>query len=348
MSRHDHRQFAEAAAEATRERDWLIPSALMTAGLGAAAVLLMPVAGYDHVPPYFSRFVGWLNYSMVGGIFLALVHLIRLRKAGVESPVEHMKAQFKAKKGAALAAVAGMMLAGIDMLFFMWIKPEVTAVSPFWADEMLADADRAIFGRDPWRFFEGVDLSFHAWAYSFFWAVAIMATLVWLFARKPSAERSSALLSYFAVWSIFGPLGQLALSSAGPIFYARAGEGSRFDELAANIPDITQKISRYLWSMHVNGDPGVGAGISAMPSLHIATVSWIVLAFAGAKSRLTPLTVVFALYIWAMSVALGWHYAVDGIAGALGAIACHAAARRYMKSRARTAVPVGEPLPLMR
>ena len=348
MSRHDHRPFVEAGALPPRERDWLIPSALMTALLGAAAVLLMPVAGYDHVPPYFSRFVGWLNYSAVGGIFLALVHLVRLRKAGVASPVEHLKAQFRAKKGAALAAVAGMMLAGIDMLFFMWIKPEVTAVSPFWADEMLANADRAMFGRDPWRFFEGVDLTFHAWAYSFFWAVAIMATLVWLFAQKPSQERSSTLLSYFATWSIFGPLGQLALSSAGPIFYARSGEGSRFDALAANIPEITQKISGYLWSMHVNGTPGVGAGISAMPSLHIATASWIVLAFAGVKSRLTPLTIVFALYIWAMSVALGWHYAVDGIVGALGAIACHAAARRYMKGRQRTLVPAEEPLFVMR
>jgi len=335
MSRHDHRPFAEASADATRERDWLIPSAAMTAGLGLAALLLMPVAGYDHVPPYFSRFVGWFNYSMVGAIFLALVHLVRLRKAGVASPVEHLKAQFLAKKATALAAVAGMMLAGVDMLFFMWIKPEVTAVSPFWADEMLAGVDRAIFGRDPWRFFEGVDLTFHAWAYSFFWAVAIMATLVWLFAQKPSTERSSALLSYFATWSIFGPLGQLALSSAGPIFYSRAGEGNRFDALAANVPEITQKISAYLWTMHVEGTPGVGAGVSAMPSLHIATVSWIVLAFAGAKSRLTPLTIVFALYIWAMSVALGWHYAVDGIAGALGAIACHAAARAYMKGKAK-------------
>ena len=348
MSRHDHRPFVQASADATRERDWLIPSALMTAGLGLAAVLLMPVAGYDHVPPYFSRFVGWLNYSAVGGIFLALVHLVRLRKAGVASPVEHLKAQFRAKKGTALAAVAGMMLAGVDMLFFMWIKPEVTAVAPFWADEMLANADRAMFGRDPWRFFEGVDLTFHAWAYSFFWAVAIMATLVWLFAQKPSQERSSALLSYFATWSIFGPLGQLALSSAGPIFYARAGEGGRFDALAANIPEITQKISGYLWSMHVNGTPGVGAGISAMPSLHIATVSWIVVAFAGAKSRLTPLTLIFALYIWAMSVALGWHYAVDGIVGALGAIACHAAARRYMRSRASTVALAEEPLFVMR
>ncbi len=335
MSRHDHRPFADAAGRATQERDWLIPSACLTALLGAAAVLLMPAAGYHEVPPYFSGFVRWVNYSMLGGLLALSVQLIRLRRSGVASPLAHLKTMFLSRKGTALAAIAGMMLAGIDMLFFMWIKPEVTAVSPFWADAMLADFDHLLFGRDPWRFFQGFDLGFHAWAYSFFWAMAIMGTLVWLFAQRPSAERSSALLSYFALWSLFGPIGQLLLSSAGPIFYARAGLGQRFDDLSTNIPQVTQKIAGYLWDYHVSGRPGVGAGISAMPSLHIATVTWIVLAFAGAKSRLTPLAALFALYIWALSVALGWHYAVDGIVGALGALTCHAAARVYVKRQAR-------------
>jgi hypothetical protein len=331
-----------------RDRDWLLPSAVLTLLLGLAALLLMPAAGYDHVPPYFSRFLNWMVYALFGALLVLLLQVVGMRKAGIESPIAELKARAIAIRMSLLSALAGMMLAGIDMLFFMWIKPEVTAVAPFWVDKPLADIDHAIFGTDPWRLFTGFDLTFHAWAYSFFWAVAIMATLVWLFASKPSIERSTSLLSYFVLWSIFGPIGQYFFSSAGPIFYARAGLGNRFDELAANIPEVTQKISGYLWSMHANGEPGVGAGISAMPSLHIATVSWIVLAFAGARSRLTPLTIVFAVYIWAMSVALGWHYAIDGIAGALGAVASHAAARRYMKGRARTVQLTEEPLLAMR
>lgn len=349
MTFHDQGAFATAARidaprafvpqPATRERDWLVPSALMTGLLGLAALLLMPVAGYTEIPPYFSRFVGWLNYMAAGGIFLLLVQMVKLRKAGEEQPIGALKAKLLANRATTLAALAGAMLAGVDMLFFMWIKPEVTAVSPFWADRLFADMDHAIFGMDPWRLFEGIDLTFHAWAYSFFWAVAIMATLVWLLARQPSRERSTALLSYFALWSLFGPIGQYLGSAAGPIFYGRIGLGDRFAGLEANIPDVTHKISGYLWQLHSGGELGVGAGISAMPSLHIATVTWITLCFLGLKSRLAPLTALFALYIFALSVALGWHYAVDGLFGALGALASHAACRAWLRRRERIVEP---------
>ena len=222
-----------------RERDWLIPSAVMTAMLGLAALLLMPVAGYDHIPPYFSRFINWMNlHAGRRGDLLADRPLSQAAQGG-RRPADrpHLKAQLPdARKDILLRPLRACMLGGIDMLFFMWIKPEVTAVSPFWADELLANIDHAIFRTDPWRLFQGIDLTFHAWAYSFFWAVAIMATLVWLLAQKPSPERSTSLLSYFALWSIFGPIGQLLLSSAGPIFYQRAGLGDRFAELGTNIP----------------------------------------------------------------------------------------------------------------
>jgi hypothetical protein len=321
-----------------REREWLVPSAIMTALLGTAALLLMPIAGYDEIPPYFSRFVNWMVYMLFGALFALLIYVVKLYLTGVEEPIAHLKSNFLAKKTFLLAALAGAMLGGIDMLFFMWIKPEVTAVSPFWADELFANIDHAIFRTDPWRLFSRVDLTFHAWAYSFFWAVAIMGTMVWLLTRKSSFDRSSSLLSYFALWSIFGPIGQLLFSSAGPIFYQRVGHGDRFAELSGNIPEITQKISGYLWNFHTSGELGVGAGISAMPSLHIATVAWIYLAFRGQRSRLAPLAALFALYMWALSVALGWHYAIDGIVGALGAVGTQAACSAYLRGRANSAL----------
>jgi hypothetical protein len=318
-----------------RERDWLIPASLMTAGLGLAALLLMRQAGYDHIPDYFSRFLNWLNFMFIGVVAVAAVQLVRLRIAGVEAPLAHLKQQFQAKSHYLLAAVAGAMLGGIDMLFFMWIKPELPAVSPFWADNMLANADHALFGTDPWRLFAGVDLTAHASAYSFLWAVAVMGTTVWLLAQKPSAARSASLISYFALWSIFGTIGQYFLSSAGPIFYQRVGLGDRFAELSQNIPQVTEMVSGYLWNFHASHTLGVGAGISAMPSLHIATVAWIALAFLGQRSKLTPLAILFALYMWAMSVALGWHYAVDGIVGAGGAVLCQALSSAWLR-RGRT------------
>ena len=134
---------------ARMEREWLIPSAIMTALLGVAAIALMPAAGYTSVPPYFSRLVGWMVWALFGGLILLLIHVGQLRRAGVEHPIAHLEVWFQARKARNAAAVAGMLLAGIDMLFFMWIKPEVTAVAPFWADQLFADMDKAIFGRDP-------------------------------------------------------------------------------------------------------------------------------------------------------------------------------------------------------
>lgn len=332
MSKEDHRQFADLTA--LPEREWLIPCAVMTALLGAAAVALMPVAGYENVPPYFSRFVNWMSWSVFGALLLLAYQVLKLWREGVEHPTAHLKARFQATRGATLAAIAGMLLAGIDMLFFMWIKPEVTSLSPFWADKLWADIDNVLFlGIDPWRLFEGVDLTFHAWAYSFFWAVAIMATLLWLLVQRSSSERSASLLSYFALWSIFGPIGQMLGSAAGPIFYRRIGLGDRFAAMEANIPDVTQQLSSYLWHFHSAGQPAVGAGISAMPSLHIATVAWIYFVFQGQRSRISPLAAIFALYIFAMSVALGWHYAIDGILGALGAWATQWTCRQYLLRR---------------
>jgi hypothetical protein len=322
-----------------RERDWLIPSAIMTAGLGLAALLLMPVAGYDQVPDYFTRFLNWMHYMFFGGLLLLMWQVLKLMRAGVSHPFAHLKANVLAKSSLLLTALAGAMLAGIDMLFFMWIKPELTAVAPFWADRMLADIDHAIFRTDPWRLFQGIDLSWHAGAYSFLWALAIMGTVVWLLAQKPSTERSTSLISYFALWSIFGTVGQLLLSSAGPIFYQRIGLGERFAELSANIPSVTNQVSGYLWNFHTTGTLGVGAGISAMPSLHIGTVAWIYLAFRGQGSRIAPLAALFAIYMWALSVALGWHYAIDGIVGAAGAVGCQWACKAWLRRRARASSP---------
>jgi len=232
--------------EGVRERDWLIPAAAMTAGLGLAALLLMPIAGYQAIPPYFSRFLNWMYYMFFGGLLVLFLYMAKLWRAGVDSPIAHLKDVLLKRSAFLLAALAGAMLGGIDMLFFMWIKPELTAVSPFWADEMLANVDQAIFRTDPWRLFRGIDLTLHASAYSFFWAVAVMVTVVWLLAQKPSATRSASLISYFAIWSIFGTIGQLLFSSAGPIFYQHIGLGDRFAELGTNIPQVTRTVSGYL------------------------------------------------------------------------------------------------------
>lgn len=81
-----------------------------------------------------------------------------------------------------------------------------------------------------------------------------------------------------------------------------------------------------------------------MPSLHIATVAWIYLVFRGQKPRLAPIAALFGIYIFALSIALGWHYAIDGILGALGAIGCQWLCHRYLRYRCLSIVGEAQPI----
>ena len=313
------------------DRAWFVPSVILTVALGLAAWALMPIAGFHSIPPYFTAFLNWMGTAAAAGILLLAARYIGLVVSKVPQPGAALAGELREYARPLSFIAAGITLAGIDMLFFMWIKPEVTAVAPFWVDPYLANLDFIIFGADPWRYFQGINLVPTGWAYNFLWPTSILVTLLWVFAQPQSVQRSSSILSYFALWSLFGPVGQLLFSSAGPIFYSRIGLGDRFAELHANIPTITNRIADYLWGLHSNNELGLGAGISAMPSLHVAMVTWIVLSLVDHRSRAVPLALLFALFNWGASVALGWHYASDGLAGIVGAIVCHRLSRRYVE-----------------
>ncbi len=312
------------------DRAWFVPSFVLTVALGLVAWALMPIAGFHSVPPYFGAFVNWMGAATAGAIMLLIARFIGLVVSKVPQPAAALIGELNEHARTLSFIAAGVGLAGIDMVFFMWLKPELAAISPFWVDPYLADLDFVVFGTDPWRYFQGLDLEFTAWVYSFIWPASILVSLLWIFAQPQSVQRSSSILSYFAIWSLFGPIGQFLFSGAGPVFYSRIGLGPRFDEMRESIPWVTNRVADYLWGQYSNNELGLAAGISAMPSLHVATVTWIVLSMRDHKSRTTPFALLFAIFIWTASVALGWHYASDGLAGVLGAMLCHRFSRLYV------------------
>jgi membrane-associated phospholipid phosphatase len=76
----------------------------------------------------------------------------------------------------------------------------------------------------------------------------------------------------------------------------------------------------------------LGGGISALPSVH----NGMAVLFAVASFRISRLVglamSLFALLVWVASVYLNWHYAVDGIAGAAGALLIWSGAGRIVDS----------------
>ena len=79
-------------------------------------------------------------------------------------------------------------------------------------------------------------------------------------------------------------------------------------------PLMATELQARLWAAYQGSDGGWIKGIAAMPSIHVAMPALYALASRGAWRVLwwgfTALTLVG-------SVALAWHYAVDGYAGIL-------------------------------
>ena len=164
-------------------------------------------------------------------------------------------------------------------------------------------------------------------AYNLWFLVLVAAFVACACATRRQALRHQYLMSFMLVWFVGGFLVAMGFSSAGPCYYARIGLGDLYaaaDVGAASgrrrsIRSGRSRAQDMLWQGFTGGRPG-SAGISAFPSMHVATATL----FALAARRLHPWLFAAGLAYWAVimlgSVLLGWHYAVDGYAGTLIAL----------------------------
>ena len=158
------------------------------------------------------------------------------------------------------------------------------------------------------------------------------------FARKDGAAGMAYLLGFVFVWGIGGNLMAVLLSSAGPVYYQPLGLGADFLPLMEHLragaevsPVWALNVQDVLWDGYANDGPV--AGISAMPSMHVASATLAAL-YGFTFGRLAGwLLTAFAAVIQVGSVLLAWHYAVDGYAGILLALAAWAVARRLVRGQ---------------
>lgn len=194
-------------------------------------------------------------------------------------------------------------------------------------DGLWADLDHGLFGQDPWRLTHAAigpaGTLLLGKAYSFLWGAGFALILPGMifFARPANAIRAYSAM--MITWFCGGVVGAAALSSAGPIFAELVDPllADRFaplrHSLAALAPanDVILVTQDYLRQMHGIPLAVKGAGISAMPSMHLATAALFVFMARGTVWRVPAIA--FWLVIWVGSVHFGYHYAVDGIVGAL-------------------------------
>lgn len=231
---------------------------------------------------------------------------------------------------------AGGLLAGLTTILFLnafyHYKAVMQSVVPFWADVPLAELDRVLhLGRDPWVWLHPVfgtpaavaalDALYYLWFALLFYGPFAYG---WM---RPSAERTRFFVAYFLLWTILGVVAATALSSGGPVYFATiTGQPDPFAPLLAHLQQVNVthplralEVQAMLWDGYVGrGEP---EGISAMPSLHVAVPVLFACMFWSRRRALSLALAGYTVLIAIGSVYLAWHYALDGYASVLGALA---------------------------
>ena len=237
----------------------------------------------------------------------------------------------------------GTLLVGLGASAFLPLKYAIPHEVPFWLDRPIALFERWSFlGADPWLLLDrllGWATVPMDWLYGC-WLPVQMLVLFSLILARPSHAKARALTAYVLAWFLLGAVAAVFLSSVGPLFYDRVYGGGMFSSLSATLRArgawIAIGESNRMWSAMAGKDPGLIAGISAVPSIHVAISLWIYLTARELVPRAAALALLYFLSVWIGSVQLGWHYASDGLLGSIGMLGVWQATRWLWPPDART------------
>lgn len=255
-------------------------------------------------------FIGTYLLLALSGLAIAVVGRLTLYTDRIEP------------KWAALAV--GTLLVAVGASVFLPLKYSIPREIPFWLDKPLMTAESAALGAQPWLLVDrllGWATKPLDWLYGC-WLPTQLLVMNFVMLSRPSRAKSHALIAYSLAWFLLGAVAAVLLSSAGPLFYDRAFGGTEFAQLTASLHGhgawFTLTESGLMWASIGATHPGLIAGISAMPSIHVAISLWIALTSRMMAPGLTCVAIAYFILVFVGSVLLGWHYVSDGLVGAIG------------------------------
>lgn len=217
------------------------------------------------------------------------------------------------------------------MSAFSSFKIIIPVVNPFLWDGLFASLDFNIHGgMMPWQIVQpflgypflsnSINVMYNLWLFIMY------GVLMWqIFCSGNKTIRMQFLLSYLILWIVLGSILAAIFSSVGPCYYGYAMNGENpfaglMDYLyfaQESYPMWALDVQQELWDGYQSTTPAPGSGISAMPSLHIATS--VLFALVGWRycNSLGWVLTGFAIIVGVGSVHLGWHYAIDGYVSVL-------------------------------
>ena len=355
--RKSRASWRQSVSTWTSDNAWAVVI-LVAYGLGAYALGRM-----TDLAPLFDLWRAIHRGALLAVVAVSVCVLLRLARIALNErpakPLSRIAAEFAPGSPMVrrlINGAVGVMFFVVLGSIFTWVKQKIPELRPFDWDITFMAWDRAIHGGiDPWRILHpvlgypvvtrAIDIVYGAWL------PMMYVVLFWqAFSTRDPRLRSQFFVAYAIVWVGLGNILATAMSSAGPCFYGQVtGLEDPFVPLTSYLNDINASLRTWtipaqemLWRQYTGHELAVGAGISAMPSVHVATAFLFVLLGGRTNRRLTIAFGVFAFLILIGSVHLGWHYAIDGYFAIAGtALAWWVAGRcvgaRPGTSRSRTA-----------
>ena len=234
------------------------------------------------------------------------------------------------KEGRMIGFLHMLISVSLFIVGFGILKGAIAVLNPFEWDHTFLAMDRILhFGYLPheflWPLLNNQYVVFFAnFVYNVWFFLLLSGLLAAGLNSKP--VHMQYLISFMLTWLIGGFFIATMFSSAGPAFFERAGFGTDYVPLMNALNSASENIAVWalpvqdlLWQGFTGDRPG-SAGISAFPSMHVATATLMALHAQRINKWLGWAGWVFVAQIQLGSVLLAWHYAVDGYAGILLAL----------------------------
>jgi hypothetical protein len=225
--------------------------------------------------------------------------------------------------------VAGLPMLGaliVFMPFFSKMKAMIPLFNTYTWDETFIAWDRALFlGYDAWEALQpilGFPLITAALAllYQLWFLLIYPGCLFFCFYQVDDLTRRRFFLGFVLTWTVIGGAMATALASVGPCFLEPILGNSHFSAQMAylnhadqQVPVMTLTVQQMLIDWFHADARGLGSGITAMPSMHIAMAFLYYLAMRHISKRAGQFFLAFFVLIFIGSVHLAYHYAVDGV-----------------------------------
>jgi hypothetical protein len=239
------------------------------------------------------------------------------------------------------------------MPFFSTLKSMIPLFNEFTWDPVFIAWDRTLFlGRDAADALQPVvgypivtallAVFYHAWI-----MLIYVGVLFFLFYRAAAPAVRQYFLGFVLIWTLIGGGLATVFASVGPCFVGPIFGDATFDAHMAYLraadeqfPVLTLNVQELLLQWYHEGDRGLGAGITAMPSMHVAMAQLTWLGMRRVSRPAGQWFFAFFVLIWIGSVHLAYHYAVDGLVAAIATGAIWSASGALLRAWDRRLAPL--------